>query len=142
MISSLPVFKPHADRHDRINSAKLAIRTILPLDLYAAHKKELLSVCIWKITQADGKAKVRFWSEGALGSDKKELRHEHVFERKELIQRLLEGEEIELVLSDAIACMVTKPEHLLLGKIQASGWVRYEKAGIRVYDSLENQWSI
>lgn len=141
MISSLPVFKAHADRQARINSAKLAIGAILPLDLYVAHKKELLSICIWKITQADGKAKVRFWSEGALESDKKELRHEHVFERKELIRRLLEGEEIELVLSDAIACIVTKHEHLLLGKIQASGWLRYEKAGIRVYDSLENQWS-
>ncbi len=137
---SLPVFKPHADRSARIESAKTAIHAITALDLYPAHKKELLSICIWKITQADGKYKVRYWSEGSVRADKRNLRHEHVVERKELIQRLLAGEEVESVVADAIACIVTKVEHALLGKNQASGWSRYHEAGIRIYDSMDGKW--
>ncbi len=53
----LPIYKPHPDRDMRISSAILAIQHIAPLNLYLAHKKELLSVCIWKITEADGKKK-------------------------------------------------------------------------------------
>lgn len=137
---SLPVFKPHADRCARIESAKTAIRAITALDLYPAHKKELLSICIWKITQADGKYKVRYWSEGAVRADKRKLQHEHIVERKELIQRLLAGEEVESVVADAVACIVTKVEHTLLGKTRASGWSRYNEAGIRVYDSMDGIW--
>jgi len=110
------------------------------LDLYPSHKKELLSICIWKITQADGKYKVRYWSEGAVSAEKRKLQHEHVVERKELIQRLLAGEEVDLVVADAIACIVTEEEHALLGKSQASGWSRYRDAGIRVYDSMDGKW--
>jgi hypothetical protein len=80
----LPVYKQHLDRDKRISSAKLAIRALIPLDLLLAHKKELLSVCIWKITEADGKTKVRYWTEAAIVASKHELQHEHVHERNEL----------------------------------------------------------
>lgn len=83
---------------------------------------------------------MRYWSEGAVSADKTKLRHEHVFERQELIQRLLAGEEVESVVADAVACIVTKAEHARLGKIQASGWSRYHEAGIRVYDSMDGKW--
>ena len=117
-----------------------AIEAIIPLDLYPAHKKELLSVCLWKITEADGKMKVRYWSEEATSSAKSDLQHEHVHERRELIERLLKGEQIESVINDAIACIVTKKEHLILGKSGMSGWDRYLDTGIRVYDSKEQVW--
>jgi hypothetical protein len=136
----MPIYKQHSDRDQRISSAKLAIRTLVPLDLLLAHKKELLSVCIWKITEADGKEKVRYWTEGAISTPIKELQHEHVHERKELIKRLLSGEDIESVVSDAIACMVTKAEHKILGCSKSVGWSRYQESGIRVYDALESNW--
>ena len=50
-----PEYKKHKDHEKKIKSAITAIKAILPLELYLAHKKELLSICIWKITEADGK---------------------------------------------------------------------------------------
>ena len=137
---TLPKYKPHPDREDRIQSARDAISAIAPLNLYPAHKKELLSVCIWKITEADGKLNVRYWSEGAISAAKKELRHEHVFERRELVERLLAGESTDTVVSDAIACIVTKQEHNQLGASVKSGWERYLDAGIRVFDTETQSW--
>jgi len=136
----LPEYQPHRDREERISSALLAIRAIVPLPLYPAHKRELLSVCIWKITEADGKKKVRYWSEGAIWSDPKTLQHEHVVERKELVSRLLAGDDPEQVVNDAVACMVTPAEHSVLGKCGGSGWDRYAQASIRVYDSQNGVW--
>ena len=131
---NLPQYKPHPEREARIASAKEAMSAIVPLALYPAHKRELLGVCLWKITEADGKLKVRYWSEGALTAVKKDLRHEHVYERKKLISRLLSGEAIESVVSDAIACIVTKREHESLSASEKSGWERYVDVGIRVFD--------
>lgn len=135
-----PKYVPHKDRDARIGSSIRAIEAILPLDLYPTHKKELLSVCIWKITEADGKSKVRYWSEGALENQSGKLQHEHIHERKELISRLLDGESVQSVISDAIACMVTKEEHLGLGRSSMLGWQRYRESGIRVYDTKEQNW--
>ncbi len=135
-----PVYSEHKDRAVRIRSAITAIKAITQLDLYLAHKKELLSVCIWKITEADGKTKVRYWSEGAVKNREAKLQHEHVHERKELIARLLSGEDVDSVVADAIACMVTKEEHQLLCASSSIGWKRYQDAGIKVYDSKNKQW--
>mgnify|MGYP006865058110 CR=1 FL=1 len=132
-----PVYKPHKDRIARLASAKKAIAAISKLDLYPAHKKELLSVCIWKITEADGKFNLRYWSEGALSASKSELRHEHVYERKELIERLMRGENVDVISALAIACVVTRAEHSRLSALPESvqtGWERYREAGVRVYD--------
>lgn len=137
---SYPKYLPHRDRERRIASAKTAIKAILTLDLYAAHKKELLSVCIWKITEADGKTKVRYWSQGAIEDSTQKLHHEHVHERRELIARLLSGEDVERVVVDAVACMVTQKEHRELSNHCFVGWDRYKEASIRVYDSLEGRW--
>ena len=124
----------------RINSAHTAVRAILPLDLYPSHKKELLSACIWKITEADGKLKTRYWSKGALSAQRKDLRHEHVIERKELIARLLSDEDVDSVLESAIACIVTKQEHITLTRSAKSGWDRYKDCEIGVYDSAADEW--
>lgn len=135
-----PSYAEHKDRDVRISSAITAIEAILPLDLYLAHKKELLSICIWKITEADGKKKLRYWSEGAVDNKSSKLQHEHVHERKELISRLLSGEAVELVVADAVACMVTKEEHYKLRVSRKLGWKRYKESDIRVYDAKEQQW--
>ena len=136
----LPIYQPHKDKNARLRSAKLAISSLLKLDLYPSHKRELLSVCIWKVTEADGKLNVRYWSQEAVKADKKDLRHEHVYERKELIDRLLNGEPLEQVFSDMVACIVTKDEHLALSKSNRSGWDRYKDTNIKVYDSQDGVW--
>lgn len=132
----------HPDRETRIRSATTAILAILALDLYPAHKRELLSVCIWKLTEADGKWNVRYWSEQALHAAKSELRHEHVYERRDLIERLLAGGRIEDVVALAVPCLVTVNEHKTLTRDGADevGWDRYRKASIRVYDLEQNSW--
>lgn len=135
-----PNYVQHKDRDARISSAIKAIEAILPLDLYSAHKKELLSVCIWKITEADGKSKVRYWSDGAVENQSTNLQHEHIHERKELIIRLLSGEAVRSVVADAVACMVTREEHIQLGASSKLGWHRYKDTGIRVYDAEEHKW--
>lgn len=137
---NLPKYSPHKDREKRIESAIMAINALLPLDLYLSHKKELLSTCIWKITEADGKYNLYFWSEGAISAHHKDLRHEHIFERKELISRLLSGEDAELVVQDAIACLVTKDEHIALTASKKSGWKRYKDCGINVFNSDKQEW--
>ena len=135
-----PRYIPHKDNEKRIESAIVAIKALLPLDLYLSHKKELLSICIWKITEADGKLKVRYWSEDALSASQKNLRHEHVFERKELISRLLSGENVDVVVRNAIACLVTKDEHVVLSSSGKSGWDRYMDCNIKVFDSAKDEW--
>lgn len=137
---SLPTYVPHRDHDVRIASATMAIRALIPLEFYPAHKRVLLSDCIWMITEADGKMKVRYWSEGALEQPQPKLHHEHVNERRMLIQRLLNGEDVTSVVADAVACIVTRDEHKQLGTSSLQGWGRYREVGIRVYDSLENRW--
>tara|TARA_B110000037_G_C16938566_1_gene431741 strand:- start:12 stop:437 length:426 start_codon:yes stop_codon:yes gene_type:complete len=128
------------DRNERLASAIKAAKALVNLDLYPQHKRELLSICVWKATELDGKFNTRFCTQGALeaGPDTK-LNHEHVIERKKLVDRMLAGEPVAEVLKDAVACIVTVAEHRLLtdlSRTQANleGWERYETAGIKVVD--------
>jgi hypothetical protein len=141
MAESIATYKRRADRCARIESAEKAIKAIIPLEILEAHKRELLGVCIWKITEAEGKWNVRFRSEKAL-SNSDDLRHEHVYERKHLIDRLISGESVDSVIRDAIACIVTQDEHLVLSRQTSSGWNRYRGAGIKVFDLEESRWVI
>ena len=130
----------HKDHEKKIKSAITAIKAILPLELYLAHKKELLSICIWKITEADGKYNgQRYWSKGARASQNAKWVHEHIYTRKELIERLLGGEDVKPVVENAIACVVTKEEHKILSCSSADGWERYKESNIKVYDAKLKQ---
>lgn len=145
----LPDYKPHKDRRKRIESAVIAIKTLVPLKLENAHINELISVCIWKITEADGKYKNnRYQSETYINSSKtdKNRIHEHVFERKKLTQEIINNpNKIDQIIKEmAIACVVTKDEHDQLTKVSREnpdleGWKRYKKAGIKAYDLLDRK---
>ena len=131
-----------------IGSAKKAIGGILKLPIMAKHKKELIRVMIWKITEAKGKYNTQFRSCKAIKlidknnknkvNKNKYLIHEHVYPIKDLICEILEKpDNYEEILKKAIACVVTKAEH---GKLhnkkyeQYTGWERYEKVGIKVFE--------
>ena len=137
-------FEPRNDAADRINSAKSAISGLLAMRFTVRedHLRELLSICLWKITEAepDHKHRTRFRSEGSLRARARDLRHEHVFERSKLVDALLSSPEKADEIADlAVACTVTKAEHEALAAVcranpTLTGWARYAAAGIRVYD--------
>ena len=106
-----------------------------------AHKRELLSICLWKLSEVEGgKHGTRFQSEAAVGAPRRELAHEHVFERAKLVSALLASpNDIDAVVSKAVGCLVTRQEHKRLTHVsrtnpQAEGWERYALAGIKVLD--------
>lgn len=113
-MSKASLYLRRRDADERVESAKLAMRAMSPLNLLAAHKKELLTVCVWKLTEAEGRGKyaTRYCSRRALTAPRRELRHEHVFERQKLVNMLLEDpSKVEEVARRAVACIVTKDEH-------------------------------
>ena len=126
-----------------------AIRYILemPDDVRLKDKKSLLNIMIWVLTEAGGKYKTRYISDGVKQMDDKgkrvikALRHEHVYTRKSLILRLIDSpKNMDTILKDAIACLVTTEEDALLHKVDHSekglnGWLRYSKANIKVWDT-------
>ena len=138
---NLPKYKKHKDHDERLKSAYLAVKVLLETDLYLSHKKELLSICIWKITEVDGKYTTRYMSEGAITeNNKKNLNHEHVVERQFIINELLNNpSDYETILSKAIGCTVTKDEHKELTfitkqNVGIQGWDRYKFINLKVFD--------
>jgi len=129
-----PAYKENEKKKTYLNSIKNNIIAILAANSEKHHKKDLLDICIWQITEIDGKYNTRYRSEGAMDHQNwKEVRHEHVYPRKHLIDRLFEGNDIDAVISEATACLVTKAEHEKLSHTFI-GWERYKNANIRVYD--------
>ena len=85
-----PTYKEHAQKERYLRSIKNNIIALLAADSEERHKRDLLDICIWQITEIDGKYNTRYRSEGAM--DKKnwhEVQHEHVYQRKNLIERIL-----------------------------------------------------
>lgn len=76
-------------------------------------------------------------SEVAVSKSIAKLQHEHVRAKKELIERVLACEAVDFFVKDAIASMVTLPQHLALRNSANSGWQRRKDSGIRVLDSKE-----
>lgn len=139
-----PPYQEAKDRAGLETSIVNAMQAILNADCVEAHKRDLLDICIWKWTEIDGKWNTRFRSEGAMKKENwKLVQHEHVFQRRNLIQQFLAQEDtIEALLNRAIGCLVTKREHELLTNLSQKerdidGWERYRRAGIPVYDLKE-----
>ncbi len=75
-----PTYKEHAQKERYLRSIKNNIIALLAADSEERHKRDLLDICIWQITEIDGKYNTRYRSEGAM--DKKnwhEVQHEHVY---------------------------------------------------------------
>lgn len=109
------------------------------------HLKELISLGLWKWTEAGGqspnaKYNTRFVSAGVMHADTPmQVNHEHVFTRKSIIADLRESRPDEarvreMLESRGVACIVSVEEHARLGGASGSGWERYLDAGVEVYD--------
>lgn len=147
--SSGASYRRHKDADRRVASAQRLLRALLDVkdEVHEAHLRELLSVCIWKISQAEGSSKyrTRYRSVAALEATTRDLRHDHVFERRKLVQRLLDhpGRADEIA-ELAVACTVTKAEHTLLTALsgrhaELDGWDRYRAVGIDVVDTATGE---
>lgn len=142
-MSSFNKYKPKQDRTKLIESVTLNIKAILSSGSIEKHKRDLLDICIWQLTEVDGKWNTRFRSEGAQTKENWDsVQHEHVFQRRNLISRLINEEKISDVILDAVPCLVTPQEHKFLTSISKDknidGWLRYKACGIRVFDLLTN----
>lgn len=127
------------EREEKLQSIRRAVRDVLAMDgVLVSHKRALLNVLIWNLTGIDGgKWGIRYRSEGVLSDRVATIQHEHVLERKKLIDRLLaDPTSCESTLTGAVACLVTAEEHARLRLVDRSleGWDRYRAAGIVVYD--------
>jgi hypothetical protein len=135
-------FRVHADAMARTRSAVNLVKLLLRNDaeILPAHREECLNIALWKITEAEAKHKhrTRFSSEAALTAAKGELRHDHVFQRAIMVKELMNCplHKIDDVLGKAVACTITKEEHLLLNQHrQLDGWERYASANVTVIDN-------
>lgn len=126
------------------SAAALARFALTSPDLTEKHRTRLLNGAIWYRTEAAGKIQLRYRSGGVLAmadnhprSWRSLLRHDHVQTRASLVARMKERpEDVEQVLTGALACLVTSAEHNALGAYDGIvvGWDRYCKAGVDVYD--------
>lgn len=137
------MFEPHPQSEERKRSAAALIKYLVAErkpEVLPSHLRELLSILLWKITEADShKYKTRFQTQGAMDcSEKSKLRHEHVFQRSKMIAALEKAapQEIDAILEKAVGCTVTIEEHTRLSRFDEEyGWERYRKAEIVVFDT-------
>ena len=110
------------------------------------HVRELLSILVWKWTEADGKYRgCRFWTPQALAADRSTWAHEHVVPRKLVVRALLDLPDPspsavrDLLERVGLACIVTRDEHDALPDLpwetlHDDPWARYREAGIEVVE--------
>lgn len=137
-------FEPDPQADERKRSAFALIKCLLAAtDVIPEHRRDLLSIALWKLTEAEGGSKynARCPSRHALGcTDKAKLRHDHVFQRAKMIADLEKASEeatpdrIDDILERAVGCVVTVEEHKRLtrfdkeydvGAVSESGNFRY-----------------
>lgn len=133
--------KARTDEASIVESATVAIESILRLPILDRHKRDLIDTMLWKMTEARGKWKTRYRSRAAREAGKCEkLQHEHVYTRKDITDQLLAApSQARKILRSVIGCVVTKEEHDKLTAASRKypdlkGWQRYEAAGIEVVD--------
>lgn len=138
------VFKRHKAAGERRDSVARLVKILLSSRepaILTAHLRELLTVLLWKLTEADSaKYRTRYQSTEALRESSGELHHEHVYQRAKMIDALLESQphQVDGVLDLAVGCMITRPEAERLRRFDDDyGWERYRKAGIEIMDTSQ-----
>ncbi|WP_127125448.1 hypothetical protein [Georgenia sp. SYP-B2076] len=121
----------------------------LPSQVSVAHRRHMLTIALWKWTEATGvspysKYHIRYRSRAAMEVWRTaDVHHEHVWPRAWLIDQLLartawsEGDLWAFLDTYGVGCVVTVEEHGRLG--DGRGWDRYTEAGIEVVDVLSEE---
>ncbi len=139
------VFKRHKAagewRESVVRLVKILLSSREPAIL-TFHLRELLTVLLWKLTEADSaKYRTRYQSTEALSSPDGKLHHEHVYQRAKMIDALLEvqAHQVDGILDLSVGCTITRPEADRLRRFDDNyGWERYRKAGIEVMDTSQD----
>jgi hypothetical protein len=136
-------FSNHGDSEERRHSAISAIKALLAApNLYPTLRRELISLALGKLTEAEGMSKhrTRYRSQSSIGAPSNCLRHDHVFGKKRMMEALIASpDRADNILGVAVGCTVTKEEHDSLHKLDrespnSDGWDRYKQLGITVID--------
>jgi hypothetical protein len=137
-------FKEHPSARARLRSAVHLIKLLLQenSEVLREHRQELLSIALWKVTEAESvhKHRTRFCSQTVYNAPESECRHDHVFQRAIMIRDLMNSgpDGVENILEGAVACTVTREEHATLDQHRCvDGWERYRRAGITVIDAKD-----
>jgi hypothetical protein len=140
----LPEWRPRKNHEQYLQSAVELTRVLVENrhSFVESHYRELLKICLWKYTEAEGpsKHKTRYRSQGAIENPSAKLNHDHVVTRKQIIDSIIaEPKNFVTHLLTAVGCTVLASEHATLNQIgrdfpALSGWARYEQAGIQVWD--------
>jgi hypothetical protein len=128
------------DVEQRKRSATAAMQALLDADIRPDDRRYLLDMALWRYTEFDKnrhKFSIRYRTAAVFTGPPTEINHEHVVERRWLLDRITSRpERLEEYLQLAVACIVTRDEHILLSANTAFGWERYLRAGLQVMDTL------
>jgi hypothetical protein len=112
-------------------------------ELHPEHRTRVAKQALWFATECDGKLTPRFRTRAAMAYDGPRywsvLQHEHVVPLRVLVDRMVANpDQVEEIVRQAPACLVTKEEHQRLTPLDRTheGWDRYRQAGIDVVDAL------
>lgn len=150
-------YEPAKDAEEVVASAKTLAKVVLRSRLLDKHKKHILSVVQWLISEVDGKYTTRYRSKKVVDLANKYLQssgkkvearrlkdikrkahgeliqHEHVNTRKYITNEIMENpDRVDSILDQVIGCVVSKSEHGKLRK-RGTGWARYRNR-VPVYD--------
>lgn len=149
-VSSFRHHQPYQARTDIdvvLDHIEQLIASLLKLEIGLAVKKRMLVHALWEVAIANGNFCPRFRSIGTVHALGEKIQRDHVFQKKRLVSRLLEGEAVRSVMGDSIVCTVTVEEHKRLTQIsrvrnEIDGWERYQNAGVSVRDMIDKSWKV
>lgn len=136
---------------EKIDSARELVRVALrDTSMLPAHRKHLLKLAQWWVTEADGKWKTRFRSVEVVRLARDDphsdvlINHEHVYGRAELADRMLRDHgQVDDILELCVGCIVTVEEHRRLSaQRHQRGWDRYLEAKVPVLDTAAAGWPV
>ena len=129
----------------QIEESKTIIKAVLKLNISNYMKRKVIGTMIWNITGANGKYELPFISVLAKENPNLKVNHEHIFRKKILVDEiLLNPDNLENILENAVACVVTLEEHNRLNQAdkenpKIDGWERYNLAKIKVWDNINSK---
>jgi hypothetical protein len=138
-------FEPHPEGQARRESIRMLLHHILAArgaGIMDRHIKYALDTLIWKYTEADTKNNLRYRTVAAMRREGP-IRHEHVYQKAQMITQLLSAqtEDVDAILASACGCLVTDQKHIRLKPFDwLYGWERYKSAEIAVYACSIGQW--
>jgi len=137
------LYAPHPQAEARrLSATRLAEAILAAPDVDPSHRRQFLSFCLWKHTEADGKWAVRYRSKEAVHGPVADIQHEHVIPRNLLVEKVIANlEHVGEILASVLACLVTKEEHRRLTAVGSfvEGWDRYTAAGVVVLDMVTGE---